>query len=298
MDFRDAHIRNSVYFIGSKIKNGSILFTSAHIDGELTFAEAEINRNIWLADSEIGLQVSFNKTNIEGNIYLDGAIINHMISFDDATIKGNIYFRKSKINDIISLDFEKLKGELIFEDTSFRFSGSQEIACRKARGIYEDMRDKIKSDEYFYLEMEAKRQQKGLLKAEEASFLRAKTLREENLGLVKRFLWYDLIEFALLQVIFGYGVHPRRVIFSWVFIIPFFAVAYWAAEGMNGWLPGIQNYLESSFAAAIAPGYIAVVINSTTHTTTLYHLMAILETIIGTFLWAGFIATFARKYMR
>jgi hypothetical protein len=58
---------------------------------------------------------------------------------------------------------------------------------------------------------------------------------------------------------------------------------------MKGGLLGTLDYMEGSFA----PGYIAVIINSTVYTQT-YHKIAILETIIGTFLWAGFITTFAK----
>jgi hypothetical protein len=56
-----------------------------------------------------------------------------------------------------------------------------------------------------------------------------------------------------------------------------------------------------SFAIAIAPGYIAAIINPGSAGYRLvpaYQIVAMIETIVGTFLWAGFIATFAKKYMR
>lgn len=63
----------------------------------------------------------------------------------------------------------------------------------------------------------------------------------------------------------------------------------------------LLDYLKISFATAIAPGYIASIINPGS---TGYRLLpeyqgwAMIETLIGTFMWAGFIATFARKYMK
>jgi hypothetical protein len=112
-----------------------------------------------------------------------------------------------------------------------------------------------------------------------------------------RFFFHDVLEWFFVQKIFGYGVRPWRVIVSWFSIIILFTIVYWAIDGTKGGPLGTLNYIEGSFATAIAPGYIAVVINSTIHTP-IYHAMAILETIIGTFLWAGFIATFAKRYMR
>ena len=61
------------------------------------------------------------------------------------------------------------------------------------------------------------------------------------------------------------------------------------------------DYVKFSLATAIAPGYIATIISPGSTGFKLaqeYQAVAIVESIFGTFLWAGFIATFARKYMR
>jgi hypothetical protein len=62
---------------------------------------------------------------------------------------------------------------------------------------------------HFYRELVAKRKQNGLLGGQN-NILRDmhNTLKVENLAIVKRFLWYDFIEYVFIQKIFGYGVHP------------------------------------------------------------------------------------------
>jgi len=99
---------------------------------------------------------------------------------------------------------------------------------------------------------------------------------------------------------FGYGVHPKRFMISWGAIVLAFGFFYWYGKGIIGateWL----DYIKISFAIAIAPGYIAAIINPGSAGYRLvpaYQMVAMIETIVGTFLWAGFIATFAKKYMR
>lgn len=108
------------------------------------------------------------------------------------------------------------------------------------------------------------------------------------------------MEYIFIQKIFGYGVHPWWLMFWWGIIVLVFGVVYWhgnALIGAENWL----DYIKISFATAITPGYIAVIISpgSTGYQLTSgYQAVAMAETIFGTFLWAGFIATFAKKYMR
>jgi hypothetical protein len=132
--------------------------------------------------------------------------------------------------------------------------------------------DKEEADRYFYREMAAKRKQKHI------------------------YIRYP--EFVLAQFILGYGVHPKRLMLVWLVIIFAFGILYWTKNGANG-LEALPEDLKFSFAIATAPGFIASIINSkNTDLPHLYQVAAIAETIIGTFLWACFIATISRKYMR
>ena len=87
---------------------------------------------------------------------------------------------------------------------------------------------------------------------------------------------------------------------SWGAIVLAFGFFYWYGDGIIGTTNG-SDYIKFSFAIAIAPGYIATIINPESagyKIVPAYQIVAMLETIVGTFLWAGFIATFAKKYMR
>ncbi len=80
----------------------------------------------------------------------------------------------------------------------------------------------------------------------------------------------------------------------------FIRLFYWYENAIIG-AADLLDYIRVSFAISIAPGYIAAIINPASDGYKLipaFQIAAMIQTIIGTFLWAGFIATFARKYMR
>lgn len=94
--------------------------------------------------------------------------------------------------------------------------------------------DKEEADYHFYREMEAKRKQTP---------------------------WYvRYLEFIVLQKIFGYGVHPWWLMFWWGIVVIIFAILYQTGNGIIGAMQPC-DYIKVSFATAIAPGYIAVIIN-------------------------------------
>lgn len=161
-----------------------------------------------------------------------------------------------------------------FKDTRFETYTQQEIACRKAKILLEKNGDREQAGYHFYREMEAKRKQKPW--------------------------YYRYPEFIFIQLIFGYGVHPWRLMAWWGITIVTFALIYWIVNGING-VTQLFDYMKFSLATAIAPGYIATIISPGSTGYRLapeYQAVAIVESIFGTFLWAGFIATFAKKYMR
>jgi len=143
---------------------------------------------------------------------------------------------------------------------------------------------------HFYREMEAKRIQKGIrgnsglglgdcLKTETWSFW--------------RFFLHDVIEYFFVQRIFGYGVHPYWLFGWWFAIVVAFAVIYWIKGGIEEpeakqWF----DYLWFSIATAATPGYALY------KPVDLFKFMAGIEAILGTFMWAAFITTFARKFSR
>ena len=102
-----------------------------------------------------------------------------------------------------------------------------------------------------------------------------------------------------VQYIFGYGVHPLRVITTWLLTVFCLAFVYWIGNGVleGGELEvaadSFLEYLYFSVVTAATPGY-----GGYKPAPGFYQGLASFEAIFGTFMWAAFIATFARKYMR
>lgn len=304
--------------------NGSAIFNNAVFDDNTDFSGATFTKNPIFPSDHVDFEnvtfskkIEFNNVTFAGNVYFNGAsfiafarfvnaTFNNKADFDLATFGSYADFKNAAFNDnanfynVTFRGYLNFRGAIVGDDLTFRnavFSKpkSQEDACRRAKNIFAKAGNRDEEDYHFYREMDAKRIQKGIRGNSGLGFKYLFFGTDKLFGW--KFFWYDVIEYYLIQVIFGYGVHPRRVIVSWFSIVIIFTLVYWAIDGTKGGLLGTLNYIEGSFATAIAPGYIAVVINSTIHTP-IYHAMAIFETIIGTFLWAGFIATFAKRYMR
>lgn len=238
----------------------------------------------------------FSETTFDDDADFSGAIFNKYLGFHVATFNRDANFSGAIFNGDNHLSGIRFAGDVLtFRNAIFNFPKFQEEACRKAKIELTKSGNRDEEEYHFYREMEAKRIQKGIRGNSGLSL--GYLLLKTDTWSFWRFVWYDVIEYCLVQGIFGYGVHPRRVIVSWFSVIALFSITYWAIDGMKEGLLGTLNYIEGSFATAIAPGYIAVIINSTAYAS-IYHKIAILETIIGTFLWAGFIATFAKRYMR
>jgi hypothetical protein len=195
--------------------------------------------------------------------------------FWDSNFKGYGDFREVCFDGDADFWGSKFTGEfLTFKNSRFFNPRSQEDACRRAKMVLEKIGDREEAGDHFYREMDASRKQKPW--------------------------YYRYPEFVFIQLIFGYGVHPWRLIGWWGLTIIAFAAIYWMGNGLNG-ATQLFDYLKFSLATAIAPGYIATIISPGSTGYSLrseYQAIAIIESIFGTFLWAGFIATFAKKYMR
>ena len=222
-----------------------------------------------------GNNANFNQATFRWKALFSGAAFRSRPDFWETKFHGEAYFNGATFSDIAYFSGAKFEGDVLtFKDAIFASAVSQEDACRRAKNVLEKNGNREEAGYHFYREMEAKRKQKSWI--------------------------YRYPEFVFIQLIFGYGVHPWRLIFWWLIIIIIFASMYDSGNviaGASKWF----EYLKFSFATAIAPGYIATILNSNStgyKLTAGYQAIAIGETIVGTFLWAGFIATFAKKYMR
>ncbi|MFC1907500.1 ion channel [Chloroflexota bacterium] len=156
-------------------------------------------------------------------------------------------------------------GSLTFVKTIFGKAKTQENACRAAKVTQERNGYRDLADYHYYREMEAKRKQKRLL--------------------------VKLLELPI-QYIFGYGVKPFRLITWWLCVVIALALAYWLGNGVLE-ATTFWEHLYFSVTTSATPGY-----GGYDPKPGLYQNLATLQAIFGTFMWAAFIATFARKFMR
>ncbi|MCJ7444811.1 MAG: pentapeptide repeat-containing protein, partial [Methanotrichaceae archaeon] len=278
----------AVYFSQSKFE-GNAYFNDAQF-GNALFLNIQFNRNAFFWEVQFKGIADFTDTRFKGDAAFPGAKFEGDADFSDAQFEGYVYFWGA--------EFEG--GYLTFRDAVFTQPDSQENSCRKAKIVLEMAGDQEEAGYHFYREMEAKRRQKPL--------------------------WIRYPEFIFIQAIFGYGVHPFWLMFWWFTIATLFAVFYWGVGGieskflantfpqpailgtilslLNETAPSVRSYLSEnvvyfiecfyfSIVTAVTPGY-----GKYELTSPWYQLVASIEAILGTFMWAAFIATFARKFMR
>ena len=251
---------------GGKIENFNpiISIKGAKITNEIYFENVRVEGSINFSDVKTP-EIIFNQVHSGWCLIFENITIENHAQFMDLEVNDEIRFNNAKLLcDNALFDFKKIKGPLYLEKSQFKNPKVQEKLFRIAKNIWEGLGDRTRADEYFYREMEGKRLQKS---------------------------YYKKYPEILIQYCFGYGVYPFRVILTWISVILIFTWIYSTQTGINGNL-GFLSYLYSSVVTAITPGF------GTYTPEGIYQLVASVEAIIGTFMWAAFIATFTRKYMR
>ena len=297
VDFSGSHFHEYVDFCGSQFIRTDGDFSGSMFIEDANFSASQFNgwadfkgsRFIKRADfqlsvilggvdfseSEFNGAVDFLKCQFRFDVDFSGSKFKGTVTFNGSEFCRDACFSRCEFSQKTDFSWSQFDGDsLSFKHSKFCDPISQERACRKAKNVLERNGDRQEAGYYFYCEMDAKRKQKPC------------------------YIRYP--EFFFLQLIFGYGVHPPRLIAWWGIIVAAFAAFYWIGRGSNG-ATQLFDYLKFSLATAIAPGYIATIITpgSTGYLfDPKYQAVAIVESIFGTFLWAGFIATFAKKYMR
>lgn len=241
------------------------------------FAESKFNGYARFSGSHFEGYTYFGRSEFNGWAYFDKSYFCQYVDFGKSLFKANAYFRgthfegevifgESQFNNVLSFR------DATFGDATFKDPKNQEEVCRMVKTFSEKNGNRDEAGHYFYREMEAKRMQKP---------------------------WHiRYLEFLFIQFIFGYGVHPFRLWACWFGFVGIFAILYGVGHGiddgasqLNGNVTPV-DYIWFSIATAVTPGYAGY------KPTTDFKLVAGLEAILGTFMWAAFIATFARKYMR
>jgi uncharacterized protein YjbI with pentapeptide repeats len=270
VDFKGTQFTGSASFTGTEFE-GDTIFGSVQFEGPADFNATKFAEGYFSSD--------FSGAQFYGcDSYFIGAHFGGNARFNDAEFLGETLFMDAQFEgpaDFSGAEFEgnayfwgaQFTGEVLtFRNAKFAIPEFQkEDACRRAKNVLQRAGDREEEGYHFYREMEAKRKQKPW--------------------------YYRYPEYVLIQLIFGYGVHPGRLWLWWFFFVGIFAFIYWLEAGIEGAKDPI-DYIWFSIATAATPGYALYRPEAG------FKLVAGIEALMGTFMWAAFITTFARKYMR
>jgi hypothetical protein len=276
----DAKFRNMDVF--AIILDDSIFFGNALFDNTCCIAGptafyGQFKGEVSFKDVKFGTLASFSNATFYNNVFFVGATFKESAEFIFTKFKKIASFYQTTFEEEISIKgsiFEstayfantKINGEFNAHDIQCKFLSDQERIYRLGKKKATENGDLIERDYYYFKEMESKRLQ--------YRFIRKFT------------------EFFFVQLIFGYGVRPQRIIITWLIVVTSFSCLFQNLEIITTNSPTFFDYFNFSLITSISPGYNG---NITLRGFALG--LSNLETIIGTFLWACLITTFARKFM-
>ena len=211
----------------------------------------------------------FNAATFREDTNFCRAMFSKEADFTAATFKGNASFN-GVIFELAKFSRTEFEGDqLSFRNSTFFNAKHQEDAYRKAKIVSEKAGNKEEAESYFYQEMDAKRKQKP---------------------------WYKRYpEYVIIQLIFGYGVHPVRIWICWLGFVFLFAAIYVHWNGIDATESHLNgdatliDYIWFSIATAVTPGYAGYKATSD------FKLVAGIEAILGTLMWAAFIRYIYQK---
>ncbi|WP_048149837.1 potassium channel family protein [Palaeococcus ferrophilus] len=235
-----------------------------------------------------------------GHVQISGGRI-HYPEFVHVTIHGNLVARSSRfvsdpmwnLTTLANLVVElNVTGYILLENCSFSNPGLAETFYRLARTSWEKNGDKERADEYYYLEMLARRRSKyGKLGARvEFPVPRFRIPLPRR---VRRFVHglEVLFEWLFADLTCKYGTDWRRPILLWLLMVNVvFPTLFYAVKGVGA--KSFWDYQYFSIVTATTLGY------GDLHPIGLGKAIASAEALFGMFMWAVFLTVFARKYMR
>jgi hypothetical protein len=311
--FLGVQFRKGAWFNNAKFSDGAV-FNEAKFDFQARFTEAKFLIGAVFNKTQFNSDVSFERAlfiwdanfteaQFNGDAHFWGTQFRKYALFDNAKFNKSAYFWKGSYFGYAQFFEAQFNGDVLtFKGAVFNDPMSQEEACRRAKNVLEKNGNREEAGYHFYREMDAKRKQKGIsyeyFDYEALLFYNENDASPSELTDIHRYLRYNILEYLFIQVIFGYGVHPYRLWGFWWFIVSLFALLYWIGSGVNNSttaqpLTNFLDYLWFSITVAVTPGFAGY-----KPVPGFYQVLAGVEAIFGTFMWAAFITTFAKKYMR
>jgi hypothetical protein len=263
---RNLIIRDISFDMSPRYKR-RVRLTVAGFHGRLHLENLEVFGHVEIRKSYL-ISPEFVHIRIESNLILRDTSI-HTDSTWNITVLPNLP---------IELD---VGGFIIVENCKFNNPYAEELFYRLARTSWEKSGDLDRADEYYYLEMLAKRKAK---------------LHSRKRGLKKVVekleVWFEWL-FADLTC--KYGTDWKRPILLWLAAVNgVFPLLFWATKSVEGISSSLSflDYEYFSIVTATTLGY------GDYHPFGVGRVIASAEAIFGMFMWAVFLTVFARKYMR
>ncbi|AFK23134.1 potassium channel family protein [Pyrococcus sp. ST04] len=234
-------------------------------------------------------QLLIENSQVPGHVEIVNSKVRYP-EFVHVTILNNLVLRNSKFYSDENWNLTYLPnllaelsvfGFIVIENCTFNNPYLAEVFYRIARTTWEGSGDKEKADEYYYLEMLARR--KRVL----AHYRKGPKTIKKALRLLE-----VIFEFLFADLTCKYGTDWRRPVFLWLALVIFgFPIAY-ALTGSVIPVNSPFDYVYFSIVTATTLGY------GDLHPVGVGKVIASIEAIFGMFMWAVFLTVFARKYMR
>ncbi|AEC51183.1 hypothetical protein PNA2_0265 [Pyrococcus sp. NA2] len=172
-------------------------------------------------------------------------------------------------------------GFIVIQNCHFNNPYLAEVFYRIARTTWEESGDKENADEYYYLEMTARR--KRVIQ----HYKRGPKTIKKTIKLLE-----VLFEFLFADLTCKYGTDWKRPVFLWISLVIFgFPLLYAITKSVIP-ISSPLDYVYFSIVTATTLGY------GDLHPVGIGKVIASVEAIFGMFMWAVFLTVFARKYMR
>ena len=290
---------NGAYFIKAAFRGNASFADTTFSDGgdfiETTFDEGVRFRGATFREDADFIGTTFNRAD-----FIE-ATFRGYANFIETVFRRSADFSRAEFRQDADFGGAEFKGEILtFKDAFFAAPASQEDACRRAKNVLEKNGNREDAGYHLYREMEGKRKQKEsdyrYFDYESLLFCKGIKVSPWKLTDLLNYLRYNIFEYLFIQVIFGYGVHPFRLWGCWWIVVGLFALLYWMRGGINSTTNQPLNFLDYlwfSITVAVTPGFAGY-----KPAPGFYQVLAGIEAIFGTFMWAAFITTFARKFSR
>ncbi|MFP4641987.1 MAG: potassium channel family protein [Dehalococcoidia bacterium] len=300
--FSDTTFQELTWF-GDATFEGEVWFDYATFHGFALFDYATFQEHAWFNDATFQEQTQFANVTFQGDAGFINATFEGGVWFDGAVFEGIVYFFETEDSKY------RFRGELSFSKADFRRGVEIDIphelfklpeaeaeACRVQRISYERDRRKDDADRMFVRERRALRKARVRQATEEWS--NSKGIKSKLRTLPKLIIAgsSSFLEFLLADLTCKYGTSWVRPVALWLGVIfLLFPPIYWASGGVEAGgatLNSAWDYPYFSVVTATTLGY------GDLHAVGFAKVFAAMEAVFGTFMWAVFLAVFARKHMR